>query len=363
MFKERLDRPRPHLDDKILTAWNGLMIAAFARMARVFRGLGGDGRAAGEPYLEAARRAAAFIRERMWNARSGTLLRRYRDGHAEIDGYAEDYAYLISGLLELFQADPTPMWLEWAIALQHRQDELFWDEAAGGWFSTTGSDPSVLLRMKEDYDGAEPTASSVSVLNLLVLSHLVHDPQWTDRIERTLRLFGTRLEQMGRGVPMMAAALSAYTAGLQQIVIVGRRRATIRWIAPLGADATCRSRFSCASRARGSARSPAACRSWRDAAGRRRDRRLRLPRFHLPSAGDHGRRARTGIGDDRMNVSVDVWLRGSDVATTATVEGIPRAPKRVDRRRRAAGARRDAAGDAPPEASGRGGPGRSRCAA
>jgi uncharacterized protein len=78
----------------------------------------------------------------------------------------------------------------------------------------------VLLRMKEDYDGAEPTASSVSALNLLVLSHLVPDPAWTDRIERTLRLFGTRLEQMGRGVPMMAAALSAYTAGLSQIVIV-----------------------------------------------------------------------------------------------------------------------------------------------
>jgi len=220
MFKERLGRPRPYRDDKILTAWNGLTIAAFARMARFFRGLGGDGRAGSEPYLEAARRAAAFIRERMWNARSGMLLRRYRDGHAEIEGYAEDYAYLIAGLLELFQADPAPMWLEWAIALQHRQDELFWDEAAGGWFSTTGKDPNVLLRMKEDYDGAEPTASSVSVLNLLVLSHLVSDPHWTDRIERTLRLFGTRLEQMGRGVPMMAAALSAYTAGLKQIVIV-----------------------------------------------------------------------------------------------------------------------------------------------
>jgi uncharacterized protein YyaL (SSP411 family) len=220
MFKARLDRPRPYRDDKILTAWNGLTIAAFARLARFFRGLGGDGRAGAEPYLEAARRAAAFIREQMWNARSGTLLRRYRDGHAEIEGYAEDYAYLIAGLLELFQADPAPMWLEWAIALQRRQDELFWDEAAGGWFSTTGKDPNVLLRMKEDYDGAEPTASSVSVLNLLVLSHLVSDPDWTDRIERTLRLFGTRLEQMGRGVPMMAAALSAYTAGLKQIVIV-----------------------------------------------------------------------------------------------------------------------------------------------
>jgi uncharacterized protein len=219
MFEQRLGRPRPQRDDKILAAWNGLMIAAFARMARAMRGLGADGREAGQPYLEAARRAAGFIRERMWNAQTGVLLRRYRDGHAEIDGYAEDYAYMIAGLLELFQADAQPMWLEWAIALQRRQDELFWDEEGGGWFSTTGRDPSVLLRMKEDYDGAEPTASSVSVLNLLTLSHLVTDAQWGARIERTLRLFATRLEQMGRGVPMMAAALSTHIAGVQQIVI------------------------------------------------------------------------------------------------------------------------------------------------
>ena len=219
MFKERLGRPRPQRDDKILAAWNGLMIGAFARMARALRGLGADGRDAAVPYLDAARRAAAFLRERMWHAGSGVLLRRYRDGHAEIDGYAEDYADVIFGLLELFQADPQPMWLEWAIALQHRQDELFWDEQAGGWFSTTGADPSVLLRMKEDYDGAEPTASSVSVLNLLTLSHLVADAQWDGRIERTLKLFATRLEQMGRGVPLMAAALSTRIAGVQQIVI------------------------------------------------------------------------------------------------------------------------------------------------
>jgi uncharacterized protein YyaL (SSP411 family) len=219
MFKERLGRPRPQRDDKVLAAWNGLMIAAFARLARALRGLGADGRTAGAPYLDAARRAAAFVREQMWNAQSGVLRRRYREGHAEIDGYAEDYAYLVYGLLELFQADPEPMWLEWAMALQRKQDELFWDEQAGGWFSTTGSDPSVLLRMKEDYDGAEPTASSVSVLNLLTLSHLVADAAWDDRIERTLRLFATRLEQMGRGVPMMAAALSTHLAGVQQIVI------------------------------------------------------------------------------------------------------------------------------------------------
>jgi uncharacterized protein YyaL (SSP411 family) len=215
LFQARLERPRPHLDDKVLTAWNGLTIAAFARMARV---IGARGAA---PHLEVARRAATFLRERMWNPSTSTLLRRYRGGHADIDAYAEDYAYLIFGLLELFQADADSAWLEWALVLQRRQDELFWDDADAGWFSTTGHDPSVLLRMKEDYDGAEPTASSVSVLNLLVLSHLVEDAAWTERVERTLRLFGTRLEQIGRAVPMMAAALSTYLAGVAQIVIVG----------------------------------------------------------------------------------------------------------------------------------------------
>jgi uncharacterized protein YyaL (SSP411 family) len=219
MFEARLARPRPHRDDKVLTAWNGLMIAALARTGRVVRVSGGDDR--GTAYIAAAHRAAEFIQARLWNVESGRLLRRYRDGQSGIDAYAEDYAYLIFGLLELFQADADPRWLEWAIALQRRLDELFWDDLDGAWFSTTGDDPTVLLRMKEDYDGAEPTASSVSVWNLLVLSHLQDDPAWNERIERTFRYFGERLARIGRAVPMMAAALSAWTAGLQQIVVAG----------------------------------------------------------------------------------------------------------------------------------------------
>jgi len=220
MFQYRLQRPRPDRDDKILTVWNGLMIAAFARTARVLAASSDDGSTLAAPYVTAARRAAAFLRERMWSADTRRLLRRYRKGHADIDAYAEDYACLIFGLLDLFQTDPDPMWLEWAIALQRRQDELFWDEDGAGWFSTTGDDPSVLMRMKDEYDGAEPTASSVSVLNLLTLSHLVDDPVWTERIERTLAAFRERLEQLGRAVPMMAAALSTYVAGVQQIVVI-----------------------------------------------------------------------------------------------------------------------------------------------
>jgi len=220
MFEARVVRPRPHLDDKVLTAWNGLAIAALARGARVVGAVTGEA-GGGAAFLAAAERAAAFLRERMWDAGSRTLLRRYRDGDAGIEAFAEDYAYLIFGLLELFQADADPAWLEWALALERRQHELFWDEAAGGWFSTTGADPTLLLRMKEDYDGAEPTAGSVSVLNLLTLEHLAPDPARASRIERTLRLFGERLERMGRAVPMMAAALSVHTAGVQQIVVVG----------------------------------------------------------------------------------------------------------------------------------------------
>jgi len=221
MFKARLERPRPHLDDKVLTAWNGWMIAAFARASRVVRAFRPERPASGAAYLDAARRAATFLRDRMWDERRGTLQRRYRDGHAEIDAYAEDYACLVFGLIELFQADPDPAWLQWAVALQRRQDERFWDEVEGGWFSTTGEDPTVLVRMKDDYDGAEPTASSVSVMNLIALSHLVEDGGRAERIERTFRLFGARLEQIGRAVPMMAAALSAWHAGLEQVVIAG----------------------------------------------------------------------------------------------------------------------------------------------
>jgi uncharacterized protein YyaL (SSP411 family) len=221
MFESRLARPRPHLDDKVLTAWNGLMIGAFARTARLMSARGGPYAVVGRSFLDAARRAATFIDQRLWDPSSRRLLRRYRAGHAEIDAYAEDYAFLIAGVLDLFQSDPDPRWLAWAGALQERQDELFWDEQGGGWFSTTGEDPSVLLRLKEDYDGAEPTATSVSVHNLLLLSHLIDDPRWTERIDRSLRLFGTRLEQSGRAVPMMAAALSLHLAGVQQVVIVG----------------------------------------------------------------------------------------------------------------------------------------------
>ncbi|HUE89052.1 MAG TPA: thioredoxin domain-containing protein [Vicinamibacterales bacterium] len=227
LHQARATRPRPHLDDKVLTGWNGLMIGACARAARVLAGGEALGQATAEDpgrrHLESARRAAQFVRRVLWNADRGVLLRRYRNGDAAIEAYAEDYAFLVFGVLELFQADGNPDWLEWALALQRAQDRLFWDAQDGGWFSTTGHDPSVLVRMKEEYDGAEPSASGVGVWNLLTLAHLTGDPAHEERARQVFAAFGTRLTSLGRALPFMAAALSIAHAPPEQIVVVGAR--------------------------------------------------------------------------------------------------------------------------------------------
>ena len=226
LFDARELRPRPLLDDKVLTAWNGLMIAAFARASRVLNGGALGAENAENPtaaHLQTAIESASFIRDVMWNADAKRLLRRYRAGDAAIEAYAEDYAYLIFGVLEVFQATGDPQWLTWARVLQARQDELFWDGQNGGWFSTTGADPSVLVRMKEDYDGAEPSPTSVSAMNLLTLADLTAESAYADRATDAIASFGGRLEDQGRAVPLMAAALSTRIAGGQQIVIVGQR--------------------------------------------------------------------------------------------------------------------------------------------
>ena len=215
LLRARRDtRPHPHLDDKVLAAWNGLMIAAAARGARVLPW-------ESPPVLEMATRAARFVRDSLWDATRGVLRRRYREGRASIDGYCEDYAFMVWGLLELFQTDGDPEWLAWARTLQTRQDQLFGDEAGGGWYSTTGDDESVLLRVKDDYDGAEPSAGSVSALNLLTLAHLDTDTAGVRQVEATLARFGERLGHAARVVPLMTTALAQYHTGLSHVVIVG----------------------------------------------------------------------------------------------------------------------------------------------
>ena len=219
LYKMRGARQRPNLDDKVLSGWNGLMIAAFARAARVFEC---DGSVA-SPLLTVAQSAACFVRDALWDGDRQRLLRRYRNGQAAIDGYSEDYAFTIWGLLELFQADFDPDWLDWAKRLQAQQNELFWDGDAGGWFATTGEDASVLLRLREDYDGAEPSASAVSVLNLLTFSQLTGDEVWMNLIEKTLSRLSDNNGSLARIMPMMMAGISVYHQPRPQVVIVGHR--------------------------------------------------------------------------------------------------------------------------------------------
>ena len=218
LYDARATRPRPHLDDKVITAWNGLMMAAFARAARVL--VDSPNRARWRSSAEAA---ASFIRTKLWDASTGGLLRRYRDGEAAIPGFCEDYAYLIWGLLELFQATGDQQWIEWATRLQTRQTELFFDESDGGWFSTTGADPTVLLRLKEDYDGAEPSAASVTTMNLMTLSHITGDASYRARAERALERYGPGIGKVARVMPFMMSNLVKWHGTPMEITITGAR--------------------------------------------------------------------------------------------------------------------------------------------
>ena len=210
----RAKRPRPHLDDKIITAWNGLMISAYARGTQV---LGDSG------YLEAATRAAAFVRAQLYDASRKVLVRNYREGRSEVEGFADDYAFVIQGLLDLYEASFEVSWLRFAIELQETQDKLFFDEAHGGYFSGTGKDASILLRMKEDNDSAEPAASSVAALNLLRLAQFRDEKGWYERAERTIGAFSPQISHFPSAMPQMLVALDLILSQPRQIVIAGKR--------------------------------------------------------------------------------------------------------------------------------------------
>jgi uncharacterized protein YyaL (SSP411 family) len=176
-----------------------------------------------DTWRNAAVSAAEFVRQKLWLPDRRRLLRRYRGGDAAIDGFCEDYACLVWGLIELFQATGDAGWLTWAADLTAIQSELFFDERDGGWFSTTGDDASVLLRMKEDYDGAEPAAASVTVRNLVVLGQLLAEPALADRAGRTLERYGPQIGQVVRVMPMMVSNVALWRAQRSEIVIVGPR--------------------------------------------------------------------------------------------------------------------------------------------
>jgi uncharacterized protein YyaL (SSP411 family) len=207
-------RPKPHLDDKVIAAWNGLMISAFARAGAIL----GEGM-----YLDAARRAASFLRKEMFDANSGELRRTWRDGRASIRAFAEDYAFVIQALLDLYEATFESKWLAWAIELQAKQNKLFFD--GNSYLGSAEGDPLVPVRMREDYDGAEPSANSASALNLLRLGWMLHDDAFVERARSVVSSFAGILNAMPSAVPKMLCALDMLLTPPRQWVIAGTRDA------------------------------------------------------------------------------------------------------------------------------------------
>jgi uncharacterized protein YyaL (SSP411 family) len=226
LLEARGARVRPHLDDKVLTAWNGLMISAFAKAGAVLA----------EPrYGDAARRAADFIASRMFDAETGILLRRYRQGSAAISGFLDDYAFFTQALLDLYETGFEWRDLELAIRLTEKMLELFEDTEHGAFYSTAAGDATLVMRIKEDYDGAEPSGNSIAVLNLLRLAQITDRPDFRASAARALEAFGSRMVAAPVGVPQMLVAYDFSMSKAKQIVLVGERDApdTRRMLAAL----------------------------------------------------------------------------------------------------------------------------------
>ncbi|MFV1986618.1 MAG: thioredoxin domain-containing protein [Gemmatimonadota bacterium] len=212
LFEARAPRPRPLLDDKVLTDWNGLMIAAFAIA----------GRSLEEPrYVDAAATAAEFILDRL-HGETG-LLHRYRDGDAGIPAGASDYAFLIWGLLELYSATFDPRWLETSNRLATELVDRFWDEENGGVFTSAADADDIIVRQREIYDGATPSANATTWYILLRLAQLTGSTEWSDRAAAVERAFAGTVAQRPSVHTMSLVALDLALGPSNEVVIAGDR--------------------------------------------------------------------------------------------------------------------------------------------
>jgi uncharacterized protein YyaL (SSP411 family) len=212
LLEIRARRPRPHLDDKILTGWNALMISAFAKGAQILD----------EPrYVAAARAARSFLHRRLWREADSTLLRRYRDGDSAIEGFLDDYASLINALVDLYETSFDPSDLAWAARLADRAIGAFEDKASGGFFSSPANQSDLVLRLKDDYDGAEPSGNSIMALGLLRLARITGRNDFRTAADRTLEAFAGRMQSAGAGLPQMLVAQMFAMGKPMEIVLAG----------------------------------------------------------------------------------------------------------------------------------------------
>jgi uncharacterized protein YyaL (SSP411 family) len=214
MQERRAQRVRPHLDDKILTSWNGLMLGALARAAVILEEPG---------WLAAAERNVAFLRSRLWvpaaAGEPGRMHHRWREGERDQALLLDDHAYLLEGVLHLYEATLETRHLEFAVDLAAAMVARFHDPGAGGFWQSAASD--LILQVKEDYDGAEPSGNSVAALSLLRLAAITDQPAWREAAEGVLRLFAERLMKSPQGLPSLLQAVSFSLQDPHRVVIAG----------------------------------------------------------------------------------------------------------------------------------------------
>jgi uncharacterized protein YyaL (SSP411 family) len=212
MFQARSKRVRPHLDDKVLASWNGMMLGAIARASVVLND---------ESYRAAAEKNLRFLKEKLWDAKTGTLYNRWREGERDSVQLLDAYANMCAGVLELYQATLDPAHLEFAIALAEGMLQRFYDSAQGGFWQSAAGAKDLILRIKDDYDGAEPSGNSVAALTLLKLAAICDQAKYREAAEKTLRLFAERMHQLPQGLPLMLHALDFFVEEPRRVVIAG----------------------------------------------------------------------------------------------------------------------------------------------
>ena len=221
LFNIREKRIHPLKDDKILTDWNGLMIAALAKASIVLNEPG---------YLDAAEKAAKFVLDSI--SKGERLLKRYRNGVAALDAHLDDYAFMAWGLLELYEATFLTKYLSQALDLMNIMVEDFWDDKNGGFFLGSDQSEKLIVRSKTAYDGAIPSGNSVAVMNMVKLTRITGNTKWAELAEKTMRAFSEDVNRMPIGYTLMLTGFMFDTQNSKEIVIVGdsRNRNTIKFL-------------------------------------------------------------------------------------------------------------------------------------